>query len=336
MMKGAGLMGKEKGSLKKKNSQDIEKRTDKKVPKLIGKKSFKKEPSLGVEQEHPKKKNRTSHKIGGFEKIAFAIGTFAGVKAASFFYNQLEKGQEIGYLEAPVVSPKITAEQDGTLFAFVTDTHELPNGQLQGIVNTLDALQIDALLLGGDFSDHSNHTVETIEILSKAQTKYGIYGVDGNHDQKLLLYAAYKHYGITLLNNKGLLLPNGIYVAGTEDLWSGFPDVKAATRNAPEEAFTLLITHNPDLAMLTDLSSVDLTISGHTHGGQIAFFHKWAPTLSGVSYYKQRFLTGWCEGKNGSSVYVSNGLNCSLPIPRIGAPPQVILFRFVSTKKESF
>lgn len=267
--------------------------------------------------------------------LPFSIGATLGVGAGIVCYNALTEGSTVSYLEVPVLSKKITADQEGSVFAFITDTHNFSLKKLEEISLTLGQKNIDTLLLGGDFSESQKHTEKTIRILSQIPSRYGTFGVDGNHDKKILLYGLYKRYGITLLNNKGILLPNGMYLSGTEDLLTGFPDVEAATKNAPEDAFTLLITHNPDLSMLTSTKNIDLTVSGHIHGGQITLFRKWAPLIPLVSFYGQRFRSGWSVSKDKTPVYVSNGLGCGSVAPRIFAQPQVILFRFQSNKKRT-
>jgi predicted MPP superfamily phosphohydrolase len=79
--------------------------------------------------------------------------------------------------------------------------------------------------------------------------------------------------------------------------------------------------------MIQDTTSVDLILSGHTHGGHVTFLGIWAPELTlrkTITDYGQRFMSGWTESRDDTPVYVSNGTG-HVSVPRIFARPQVIL-----------
>ncbi len=109
-----------------------------------------------------------------------------------------------------------------------------------------------------------------------------------------------------------------------------------ATTESKRDDFVLLLAHNPDITMRQDTSNVDLTLSGHTHGGHVTFFGLWAPALTWntvITDYGQRFMSGWAESRDGTPVYVSRGTGTFERTPRVFARPQVILFTLQSTKQ---
>ena len=234
----------------------------------------------------------------------------------------------IEYKEVSIYSTKVSAKMNGYKIAFITDTHAMTTTELLEVVQELNNMQLDLLILGGDFPSMDNAPMRSMEVLSKTVTTDGIYGVEGNHDNYKELFTAMQQFSIHPLSNSGVQIRDNFYLAGVEDLWNRSPDIGKAIENAQREDFVLLIAHNPDVTMTQDTTSVDLILSGHTHGGQITFFGLWAPELTlrkTITDYGQRFMSGWAKSRDGIPVYVSNGTGYLSYVPRVFARPQVIL-----------
>lgn len=235
----------------------------------------------------------------------------------------------IQYLEVGFSSPKIPADLDNYQIAFISDTHYLPEETLRGIVDELNHRELDLIVFGGDVAIAAD-TSNTVEILSHLKSVDGIYGVEGNHDNYALLFAAMEKFGMKPLSNSGEQIRPGFFLAGVEDLWRRNPDISLAIAGSKPEDFVLLLAHNPDLTMQQDTSKVDLVLSGHTHGGEITFLGLWAPILAHSDYiseYGQRFQSGWSQARDGTPVFVSNGLG--VHTIRVFARPQVILLTLI-------
>ena len=234
----------------------------------------------------------------------------------------------IEYTEVSFTSPRVPPELDGYLIAFIVDTHRISQERLLGMVEELNQRQPDLVLLGGDFASISEMQW-AIEMLSSIQTTDGIFGVEGNHDSYLHLFAAMRHFGITPLSNSGYLVRENFFVAGVEDLWNRESCVNTAIANATANDFVLLVSHNPDVAMQQDTTGVDLILSGHIHGGQITLFGLWAPylTLGGnsITNYGHRFRQGFAKSYDDVPVYVSRGVGEYLP--RVFSRPEVAMVR---------
>ena len=241
--------------------------------------------------------------------------------------------KSIEYKNISFHSEKIPSALNGYQIAFITDTHAMTRQELQEVVQELNKLQLDLLLLGGDFPSSDGAAARSMEELSQVVTVDGIYGVEGNHDNYLDLFAAMEQYSIKPLSNSGVYIRDRFYLAGVEDLWNRNPDIAAATKDAQAEDFVLLLSHNPDTTMIQDTTSVDLVLSGHTHGGQVTFFGIWAPELTlrkTITDYGQRFMSGWAMSRDGVPVYISNGTGHLSAAPRVFARPQVILITLVA------
>lgn len=88
----------------------------------------------------------------------------------------------------------------------------------------------------------------------------------------------------------------------------------------------ILLSHNPNTFDRAAELGIDLSLAGHTHGGQVTleFIH---PDLS-----PSRLITdygrGWFQ-KGGSQLYVNRGIGTIFVPIRLGAPPEITLFELV-------
>jgi len=238
----------------------------------------------------------------------------------------------IQYKEVSFYSERLPAHMDGYRIAFITDTHDISGDRLVAVVDRLNTLDIDLLLLGGDYQslrrlrdrEDMSPKFRTIGILSMVETADGIFGVVGNHDIDTMLRDAMEPYdNMTLLWDEGVHIREGFFLGGVDYLRFRRPSIASAIEGAQPDDFVILLSHHPDISMRQDTTGVDLILSGHTHGGQITFFGLWAPAMYSISQYGQRFRSGWAASADGVPVYVSNGVGGYLP--RIFARPQVIL-----------
>ena len=138
--------------------------------------------------------------------------------------------------------------------------------------------QPDVIVVTGDFLDSGvgrrRHSTLLAE-LARLRAPLGVYAVWGNHDwTSLNTNAARQRFaeqlqaaGVRLINNAGVQVRDDLFVAGVDDWWFGQQDLDAALRDHAGGAVVLL-AHNPDY--LSQVPAwVGLTLSGHTHGGQV-------------------------------------------------------------------
>lgn len=235
--------------------------------------------------------------------------------------------------------------------AFLTDLHSGPYiglGSVRAWVGATLALRPDLILLGGDQFDRRSEAASgnLLAELARLRAPLGTYAVWGNHDyghfgheerrprdprrpdwtaRREQLEAAFAAAGVPVLRNAGRAVRGDLWVSGVDDYWNGRPDAAAALAGAGTRA-TLLVSHNPDL--LPELPpGVGLTLSGHTHGGQVRLPLVGAPVVP--SRYGQRYAMGWVTGAHGTPGYVSRGLGLSgLPLRNL-CEPEIALLRLV-------
>jgi hypothetical protein len=117
-----------------------------------------------------------------------------------------------------------------------------------------------------------------------------------------------------------------IWLAGVEDTMVGLEDLSLALAGARDDEMKLLLAHNPIILRRAARASVDLVLSGHTHGGQVAI--RGERTASGRP--RRRMLKGL--GRQGDTqIYVNRGLGTVVLPIRYGCPPEVSLLELRST-----
>jgi predicted MPP superfamily phosphohydrolase len=153
----------------------------------------------------------------------------------------------------------------------------------------------------------------------------GVFAVLGNHDywdDPGTIEQDLAAQGIQVLSNRGVSMGSGRWwIAGVSDYIETVPDVTAALQNRPDGAPVLFVSHVPDI--FPELPpEVNVTLSGHTHGGQVAL--PWVGPVLVPSRYGTRYARGIFE-ESGRVLVVSAGLGTTgLPVRR-GVPAEVVL-----------
>lgn len=199
-------------------------------------------------------------------------------------------------------------------------------------VQTTMEQQADVIVLTGDFIDaRSRRRNEPfLEALRQLTAPLGVYVVWGNHDhisrtRHQLLSDSFAQFGFTVLNNRSVRLRDDLNLAGIDDFRLGSPDLAAALAGRQPETPTILLSHNPDILPEVESGSVELVLSGHTHGGQINL-PLIGPVVTG-SLYGRRYAEGWVDAA--VPAYVSRGLGVSgLPM-RAFSPPEIAVFNLI-------
>lgn len=231
--------------------------------------------------------------------------------------------------------------------------------RIRAIAAAAAALTPDLVLLLGDYvADHPFRTGsvphrEWAEALAAIPAALPTHAVLGNHDWRddraaqrrgagpVAAGAALEAAGIAVLENRAVRLAfggRGFWLAGLGDQralpaprpkgarpvpfrrWRGVDDLPATLAAIADEAPAILLAHEPDIFPQVP-ARIALTLSGHTHGGQIRPFGRAlvVPSDHGTRYAWGHIVEG------GRHLVVSGGLGCSgLPL-RFGMPPELTL-----------
>jgi predicted MPP superfamily phosphohydrolase len=224
--------------------------------------------------------------------------------------------------------------------------------RIEGIVAQANALAPDVIFLLGDYVAGMRvvtsfvHSSEWSKALAPLSAPLGVHAVLGNHDwwedrtaQKTgegppIAGRALEAVGIPVLENRAVrLVKDGqaFWVAGLGDQialvprkawgrtrWVGKDDLAGTLAQVSGDAPVILLAHEPDIFPKVP-DRVSLTLSGHTHGGQVRLFG-YSPVVP--SAYDNRYAYGHViEG--GRHLVVSGGLGCSIMPVRFGVPPEI-------------
>lgn len=223
---------------------------------------------------------------------------------------------------------------------YLTDIHAGPyfsQSRVEDLVATVNRLNADLVLLGGDYANDSDGAIDFFKSLPSINSRYGVYGVVGNHDRTVpesnlsLLKTAMVSAGVTPLVNDVAGVRIGastIYIAGVDDIDNGWPDVAGVASQVRQEDYVIFLCHSPgvltDAHKATDASGrhmwFDLGLFGHTHGGQIAF----VGDLLNLSSVEARYQKGWLV-ENRTDLLISRGVGTSVLPIRLGNRPQIHL-----------
>ena len=214
----------------------------------------------------------------------------------------------------------------------------LDEGRIEAIVAAANALEPDITVLLGDYGPASRFVTRVLphrdvaRRLGALRARHGVFAVTGNHDwwedpaagrrSMPAIGRALEAAGIAVLAN-GSLRAGPVTLAGVHSTWAfgaglGAHDLDAALSGASGP--TLLLAHEPDLFPEVP-PEVALTLSGHTHGGQLRLLG-WSPIVP--SRYGNRYAWGHVE-ETGRHLVVSGGLGTTRIPVRFGVPPEITL-----------
>lgn len=269
--------------------------------------------------------------IFAFSLLCF--GYFVGrhyyvVHRQTFYFPDLPKQFE-GYRIAQFSDMHIGTLRDG---------HE---EDARKIVDLINAQNCDAILFTGDLVNHQSAELDGFRRdLSKLYAPDGVYAVMGNHDYSMYLkypdekdreadvkelQRRVRSYGWTLLLNEHRILRRGkdsLIIAGVEnDGRPPFPalgDLPKTMKGLKRNCFTVLMSHDPThwRRNIIPQTSIQLTLSGHTHAGQLKVFG-WSP----VAHVYREWSGAYSEGNQ--ILNVSDGVGAIMFPFRFGAWPEV-------------
>jgi predicted MPP superfamily phosphohydrolase len=261
--------------------------------------------------------------------IAIGLFLFGAIVLAIGFYNT----RRYMINEVEIKSTDIPAPFNGTRMVFISDTHfsrYFSQQQLSRIVDQIIELNPDIVFLGGDYVFYDKKYIAPFfKELGRLHPPLGIFGVLGNHDHWAddnETRRKMKENGITCCDNKSFWVKKGgdsIKIGGVDDLWYGTQMPENTLRGLKKSDFAILLSHHPDYLENIHSDLIDLTLSGHTHGGQVTLFG-WAPLLP--SEYGQKYRHGLIRSGNTQS-YITSGIGTVIPPVRFFCPPEIVLLK---------
>jgi hypothetical protein len=220
----------------------------------------------------------------------------------------------------------------------VSDLHVGPTvGQreVRRVVDLVNGLRPDLVAITGDLVDGGVAELgAAVGEFSRLRSRWGTFFVTGNHEYYsgvLPWFTELRRLGVRVLRNERLAIGD----AGASFDLAGVDDYSAPRRPGVEYEHDLahalagrdpdrslvLLAHQPRTSAVGEAvrSGVELQLSGHTHGGQIA---PWNVVVAAVFPYVKGLYSHLEDGRAGQ-VYVSRGTGYWGPPMRLGAPPEI-------------
>lgn len=217
--------------------------------------------------------------------------------------------------------------------------------------NRLAGQTYDFIFITGDIFDHPQGAAFGSENLKKLKAAHGYYAVFGNHDYydyrlfdvfahnsasqskpkrrqpAALFERALKEAGVTLLRNETAeVTVDGISILihGLDDPTTGRANLRETMKNFNAAKLNLLLTHTVDVFLDIGEKDIDVSFSGHSHGGQIRL-PLIGPLITHTMFGKH-YTDGICS-LQGASCVISKGIGTSrfLPFRLLCAPEAILL-----------
>jgi hypothetical protein len=251
-----------------------------------------------------------------------------------------------GYVveEVDIRIPSLPAGLEGLRLVQLSDVHAgafMPVEEIRRIVERARELQPDLVFLTGDFITSRGDPLEgAVAELAHLEGRYGSFGCLGNHE----IYAGTTDTTAALFGARGVRILRGenaeLELNGARLNLIGVDYQRQPRSMEPEQwaphflrgaeslvrpgGVNILLTHNPNPFLRAAELGVQLTLAGHTHGGQVQveiLDSRWSPA---------RFITPFISGlyeRRGAQLYVTRGLGTIATPVRLNAPPEITLLR---------
>lgn len=206
--------------------------------------------------------------------------------------------------------------------------------QMQRLVNKLNTLEVDMVLVAGDWTYEPAKNISLTEQLAPfKQLKHPIYSVPGNHDEELPGPPLAKELKQALIDNhiqpiEATTIDLGkVRLVGLADLLPPHTRISRLNTLNQQDKPLLLLTHNPEsLVYLPKLTQPFVMLAGHTHGGQVNL-----PILTDKILHlitQQGYKRGWYSLDNNNQLFITSGIGMvGLPL-RFAMPPTIDILRF--------
>jgi uncharacterized protein len=225
--------------------------------------------------------------------------------------------------------------------------------RIAGLTRVTNDLGADCILLLGDYVAGHRWVTQSVPADEWAgafgglRAPLGVHAVLGNHDWwddlsaqrvghgPIIARRALEKAGIPVYENQSVRLTKtgqDFWLAGLGDQmalrakrgsgrrYRGVDDLSGTLAQVTGEAPIILLAHEPDVFHRVP-ARVALTVSGHTHGGQIRLMG-YSPVVP--SRYGNRFAYGHVQ-EGSRHLIISGGLGCSIAPVRLGLPPEIVL-----------
>ncbi len=276
--------------------------------------------------------------------MRLSLGVWAGLLGGLAVSSSLLVGYGLGIepfwpevTRLTLTLPHLPRQMDGLTLLQISDIHAghlIKAADIRRIVALCNAQNADLIVITGDMLQDHRGADDCARELSALWAPLGVYAIMGNHERYLppaLGEYPFRDAGLTVLCNQAHPLERRgevIWLIGLDDILMRRGDLEQALRCAPPQACKIALIHEPDYADMVQKQlentpcTLDLQLSGHTHGGQIRLPGV-GPLLLPV--LGRKYPAGLYRLSN-MWLYTHRGVGMASPPIRLGCRPELALF----------
>jgi predicted MPP superfamily phosphohydrolase len=253
------------------------------------------------------------------------------LKLTGLYWRARRNAERIEVRENIIRSNRLPDGFDGFTILHISDLHvDMNEGAMRRLADMVGDLRYDLCVLTGDYRGKTHGPFEAaLDGLARLRRRLSgpVYGVLGNHDT-ILMVPGLEEMGVRMLLNESDRLDRGnqcIHLAGIDDAhYYRVDNIEKAAQGLPEDGFSILLSHTPEIYRQAAHAGFDLLLSGHTHGGQICLPGSIPLTLDSVL---PRYMGAEAWEYEGMAGYTSVGVGSCIEPVRLNCPPAITLHR---------
>lgn len=241
-----------------------------------------------------------------------------------------------------IILPKLPKAFEGFRICQLSDLHIGPymsEDAIRKYAAIANEQKADMVVLTGDFVTFDPTTQQAVvSALSGLRAPFGVWGCLGNHDMwtgvEDSITDLFRKANVKMLRGENVAIPSGgesINLIGVDFQSPRRFGPSAPVRNLlgniagriDRDRVNVLLSHNPDTYDRAAELGIDLSLAGHTHGGQVAL------EFINPRIAPSRLVTPYVAGhfqKTGGQLYVNRGIGTIFVPIRLGAPPELTVY----------
>lgn len=246
----------------------------------------------------------------------------------------IDEANSLSLERITVLLDRLPKRLDGFKIIHLSDIHHSPFTGIDHIARTVkiaNRLKPDMFVLTGDYVSHEAEYIRPVaDLMGGLRAEFGTHACLGNHDHWTdpeLITKSFREAGINMLVNEGFRFEArdaSFWLAGVDDHMVGKTDLSAALKGSYPDEMKLLLAHNPIIFRRSVRAGVDLTLSGHTHGGQVRVRDAEKRLI------RRRKLSNGLHRRKGSQIYITRGIGTVVLPVRYQCPPEITLLELRS------
>ena len=279
------------------------------------------------------RKTKISDRINSLVSAEKPLRQLAG-NVSKIAKTAMDEASSLSLERVEIKLNRLPKKLDGFKIIHLSDFHHSPFTNLDHIeraVKIANRLKPDMFILTGDYVSHEKKYIAPVaKVLGTLNSEFGTYACLGNHDHWTspeIVERKFRDAGIKMLVNEGLRFEargSSFWICGVDDHMVGKADLAAALKGSFPDEMKLLLAHNPIILRQAARYGVDLTLSGHTHGGQVKVRDPEKRLLP------RRKLTSGLHRRKDSQIYITRGIGTVVLPIRYQCPPEISLLELRS------